>query len=281
MPESQPRADGAFSSDGAADAAIPPATWEAFWSSPEARRDRPLNVIVLTLALLSAVSAFFWIMGTGEGFQDTDYDRSNIVVITQAALLGLGGFFSLVLAYRVLVGMRAFEERVDEERRSAAERALDDLALESALIELLRRNRKVLSEYQAPVRRQAVTSYTYSQVAMAVGLIVIVGGIIAVLATPTVASKITVGGLAATAAALSGFIAKTYLRVYEKAQDQLNYYFDEPLVTSYLLNAERLADAISDPDLKDRSYALMVEHIARSAVPARRVADDGVTGQRP
>jgi hypothetical protein len=78
------------------------------------------------------------------------------------------------------------------------------------------------------------------------------------------ASQVTVGALTAIGSALSGDIAATYLRIYERAQQQQNFYFEEPLISSYLLAAERLADKLSG-ERREEAYSLMVEEIVRSS----------------
>lgn len=75
-------------------------------------------------------------------------------------------------------------------------------------------------------------------------------------------AKLGIAGLTAVGAALSGYIARTYLRVYGRAQDQLNFYFREPLIMSYLLNAERLAEKLTG-DRREEIYAEMVREIER------------------
>jgi hypothetical protein len=67
---------------------------------------------------------------------------------------------------------------------------------------------------------------------------------------PDHAAPILIGSLAATGGALAAFLGRTYLRVYERSLQQLNQYFNQPLLNSYYLNAERLIDELS-PTKKD------------------------------
>jgi hypothetical protein len=55
-------------------------------------------------------------------------------------------------------------------------------------------------------------------------------------------SQVSVAGLFGIDAALCGLVAKNLLEVHRIAQRQLNFYFVEPLVTNYLLNAERIVE---------------------------------------
>jgi uncharacterized membrane protein len=109
-------------------------------------------------------------------------------------------------------------------------------------------NGLVLESYQDPVRRRARSSYTYAQGALAVGFLALVGGAVAVLVfADTPQSQVAVGALTAVGSALSGYIAATYLRIYDRAQQQLNFYFEAPLIASYMLEAERLAPKGKSP----------------------------------
>jgi hypothetical protein len=55
-------------------------------------------------------------------------------------------------------------------------------------------------------------------------------------------SQVSVAGPFGIDAALCGLVAKNLLEVHRIAQRQLNFYFVEPLVTNYLLNAERIVE---------------------------------------
>jgi len=55
-------------------------------------------------------------------------------------------------------------------------------------------------------------------------------------------SQVSATGLSGIGAPLSGLVAKNFLEVHRIAQRQLNFYFVEPLVTNYLLNAERIME---------------------------------------
>jgi MFS family permease len=159
--------------------------------------------------------------------------------------------------------VRDFEERREQERKEALRAARDEAlpAAEAELTRLVTANRALLDEYQRPVRAQARTSYTFAQGAIFVGLLVLVGGVIITLTANDPSARLSVAGLTAVGAALSGYIARTYLRVYERAQHQLNFYFREPLITSYLLNAERLAEKLPPGEGRNRAHMEMVLQI--------------------
>ena len=63
-------------------------------------------------------------------------------------------------------------------------------------------------------------------------------------------SQASVDGPFGIDAALCGLVAKNLLEMHRIARRQLNFYFVEPLVTSYPLNAERIVEKTKeDPEL--------------------------------
>jgi hypothetical protein len=172
---------------------------------------------------------------------------------------------SLTIYARWAIAVGAYHDRLDQERGDQL-RGLRDKASPQAgteLTHLLETNRALLDDYQRPVRAQARSSYTLSQVAIIAGLLVLAAGIIVTLAAADESARIGIAALSALGAALSGYIARTFLRLYERAQDQLNFYFREPLVTSYLLAAERLAEKL-EGDKREEAYSQMISEIVRA-----------------
>ena len=81
---------------------------------------------------------------------------------------------------------------------------------------------------------------------------------------PNTTAKITTASLTAIAGMLSGYIGKTFLRVYERTQQQLTFFFQQPLINSYVLSAERLIDTHLKKDQEvsriiDRILAVLVQ----------------------
>jgi hypothetical protein len=62
-------------------------------------------------------------------------------------------------------------------------------------------------------------------------LLLLVGGVVALRATDET-SKTVVAGLAAIGSLTSGYVSRTFLKAEDRAMEQLNYYFQQPLVTS-------------------------------------------------
>ncbi len=83
---------------------------------------------------------------------------------------------------------------------------------------------------------------------------------------------VVIGVLGAVSAALSGFVARTFLRAYESVSTQLQGYFSQPVEASRYLSAER---AIHVSGLsEDARRELMMSLVAAMVAPPSR---DGVS----
>ena len=74
-------------------------------------------------------------------------------------------------------------------------------------------------------------------------------------------SKIAVAGVAGIGSALSGYIASTYLALHRQAGDQLRYFADQPIITSYIYEAERLAQRFEEGAIRNKMYQQLVSDI--------------------
>jgi MFS family permease len=151
-------------------------------------------------------------------------------------------FLSLIAALLLPVYRQVRRVRREEleKAREAAVQAAEELDNAQDLPALLKANRKQMEAYDVLVRGQARTAFRNSQIAMGIGLFVLVVGATTSIAAHETASKIATAGLTAIGGMLSGFIARTFLNTYGQALRQLNFYFQQPLINSYLLTAERL-----------------------------------------
>lgn len=174
------------------------------------------------------------------------------------ALLGFG----LLLWANVLRSQAraSFYERQEKAAKEGVDSALEQLGDETDLRGLLRLNRRQMEAYEALTRRQAASSYRLSHVALAVGFGVVIAGAIGALSAHEATGKVAAAGLGAIGATISGFIARTYLRIYERTLVQLNHYFEQPLVSSYVLTAERLVDKMS-PERRDDALARVIDEL--------------------
>ncbi|MFD5940243.1 TRADD-N-associated membrane domain-containing protein [Streptomyces griseus] len=141
-----------------------------------------------------------------------------------------------------------------------------------------------LDLYHQIATGQAKTSFRNAQIAMVVGflLLVVFAGI--ALWASTTAVAIVAGGLGAVAAALAGYVAKTFVRSQESAATHLRSYFDQPLELSRYLAAERL---VADGDLTKEQRGEILSALVQAMVagpqppaPAQPVVLASVPGQQ-
>jgi hypothetical protein len=115
---------------------------------------------------------------------------------------------------------------------------------------LLDFNRTLIDKYHQGTRQRATLSFFAGMVAMAVGLGVVVYGAIAVFKTGEAGStlntqqRIVAATFSTVTGGIAAFIAQTFIQAHRDALADLSSYFHQPLVTSYLLSAERIADVI-------------------------------------
>jgi hypothetical protein len=110
-----------------------------------------------------------------------------------------------------------------------------------------------LRKYQEQSQRQANSSYRLAQFAIFGGfLLLLAGGAVAVNISVTTA-QFVIGGLAALGTAISGYIGATAIRMYNRTQAQMNFYYAQPLVQYYLIRAERMTSKLSDPSRADKA----------------------------
>jgi hypothetical protein len=164
------------------------------------------------------------------------------------------------------VGYGRYSRRLaeySEERELVAAKAdtLKDTATDRDLEQLLRLNRTQMQAYQALSRGQQRSSFRSSLIALFAGLSVLIAGIVLVVEVGGDTSKIAAAAVAAIGSALSGYIAKTYLTLHKEAADQLRYFADQPIIASYIYEAERLAGLMKDDKDKEKVYESVVQEI--------------------
>ncbi len=110
---------------------------------------------------------------------------------------------------------------------------------------------------------QASRSFRNAQMAMILGFALLVGFVIIALQASTTAGAVVAGGLGAVAAALAGYVSRTFVRSQEAAASHLRAYFDQPLEFSRYLAAERL---VADANLSDEQRAEIVSALAQTMI---------------
>jgi hypothetical protein len=208
--------------------------------------------------LITSLASFVSVLGKSDS--SFDFDRRWWLLPACSAAIGL--LLAVLIFVRWSIANREWEDRLDDEEKENLRRTLEEQLpqTDQKLQRLIDANRALLDKYQEPVRKQARTSYAYAQGAITVGLVVLLVGAAITVAVSDTPTQVGIAALTGVGTVLSGYIARTYLRVYDRAQLQLNFYFREPLVTSYLLTAERLAKELQG-EQRDSAYSEMVTQI--------------------
>jgi len=228
----------------------------AQWESSSARSKARANVVVFgTGALVLMLVA----IGLGVAALDSDMQIAASVGGAGAAL-----FIAIVLiaaGFYVYVRRHARFLSVREEAIEARKNAVDGRQDED-LDELLNINRNQMQAYQTLSSRQQRSAFRSSLMAMFVGLVVLVGGIVVVLLAESDTAKIAVAGVSAIGSGLSGYIANTYLSLQRESSNQLRFFSDQPIVASYIYEAERLISKLPGANAKQSAaYESVIKEI--------------------
>ncbi|MFF0055898.1 hypothetical protein ACFYRI_16065 [Streptomyces microflavus] len=148
------------------------------------------------------------------------------------------------------------------------------------LAELWETTHARLGLYHDIATGQAKVSFRNAQVSMGIGFVLLVVFVVLALAASTTAGAIVAGGLGAVAAALAGFVSRTFIRSQESAATHLRSYFDQPLELSRYLAAERL---VADGDLTQEQRAELLSALVQAMVapPVPPMIVTPVPGQPP
>ncbi|MFF0183520.1 hypothetical protein [Streptomyces sp. NPDC005244] len=120
------------------------------------------------------------------------------------------------------------------------EQALEKLRKTTELATLMELNQDQVGRYHRIVTDQADKAFKSSRTAMGVGLFLLVCAAAGGAYVPVEEVRWFIGALAAFSTLLSGYLSQTYTDLYRRSISQLNRYFDQPVLNSYFLTAERL-----------------------------------------
>jgi hypothetical protein len=201
-----------------------------------------------------------------------------IVAVSSAVVAWL----SLVgaLALPGLMEARREQRELEAKARENVAESADEIDNAKDLVQLIKANRKQMAAYDVLAQAQAKNAFRNSQIAMAAGLIVLLAGAAVAISAPSVATKVAAASLTAIGGAVSGFIAQTFLRTYSDAVKQLNFYFQQPLITSYVLTAQRLAGELSSKERCDEALDGLIKR-TEALVRPWNVWGSGEEQQKP
>lgn len=238
----------------------PESAWE---QSAERARVRSRRRMLLAVGGFLAAMAFLTysqVWNNVKGEYNTDLAAAAGVL----ALVGLGACVAGWFQFQ-----EAHADFLQQAQRQRVDAAIEQLQNSMELADLFRLNQRQIDAYHDLTKAQAAHSYRNSQLAMGIGFLVLVAGSVVAIMTRDDTAKIVVGALASMGAAISGYVGATFMRAHNESLAQLNFYFRQPLVNSYLLTAERLAAKVQDsPEVFQRTYSLMIEHVMSNAFMA-------------
>jgi len=177
-------------------------------------------------------------LGVGDG---TAYFRAILLVLLAVLLIAGGNAHVLFLRAHSLGPTSGSGHEADDEIPRDV----------TTFAQVARPNQRLIATYHSLTTAQASSSYRNSQIAMAVGLLILAGGGAATFNSRESSAQVVLGVLTGLGSAFSAYLGATFLSAYNRALQQMNYYFGQPLANSYLLTAERLVKELSDQKLRD------------------------------
>ncbi len=136
--------------------------------------------------------------------------------------------------------------REAERERKTLESAADRLRERMELPSLVDFNRVLLDKYHGIATDQATKAYRSSRFAMGIGLAILITAFFAGWRLNAQGDRLFVGSIAAVGTAFTGYLSRTYMQTYDRALQQLNQYFNQPVLNGYFLTAERIAASLPD-----------------------------------
>lgn len=170
---------------------------------------------------------------------------------------------SWLVAIVIIVGGRLF---VIQKIRLRSTGALPSRRKETVVDERTL-NQQSLKKYHDLTQQQAGSSYIIAQLAILVGLLLLIGAGYIVVKASAPTAQIVVGALGVVGSTLSGYVGATSIRMYNRAQAQMNFYYAQPLVQSYILEAERISNCLS-PKRKDSALEKVIAQTLEGAAVA-------------
>jgi hypothetical protein len=198
------------------------------------------SIVGVIAALVAVFGVVFSLLASSLAGRST----TTTIEIPSGVWFGLGA--AILLGLLVLVLRETVSARRSAAAQEKAERALQGVAGPDDLLGFIRANASQMHAYDLMARRQAAQSHRASLVAMFVGLALVGAGVAVAVLAPDTASKVVGAAVTSVGAAVGGYIARTFLTNSRRSADNAAYYFQQPLVTSYLLGAERLLSRLPE-----------------------------------
>jgi hypothetical protein len=202
---------------------------------------------------------------------DSTVASIGVTIILTVVVAALGS-----IVYRSALGAFAPQAALDIDKRREEEQ--EKLEQEIKLPILIRNNREQMYLYHQIATTQARVAGRNSQAAMAIGFLALVAGSAVAIVSDDVTTKLIIGGLAALGGVFSGYIARTFLVAQDQAIGQLYRYWEQPLTTSYILAAERVADTLDDPTIKEKELGKLIDQLLTIAIQREASSSESGSG---
>lgn len=227
--------------------------------------------VISGVAAVGTAAITFFTTPTSKGKQPSTSTApirfTSTEIIVFAVIVGLIVFsicIALALYWRSKSRTAQIRQETERRQRDEVEKILERLRDRMSLPGLIELNRLMLTEYHSIATNQAQKSFRSAQRAMLGGFSWLIICFTAVILVSSLEGKIVSAALAPIGSILAGFLGRTYLLVYERSLVQLNQYYNQPLLNSYYLAAERLTTEMSAPT-KDKLLERIVDQLLASA----------------
>ncbi|MFE0383938.1 hypothetical protein ACFW1F_07610 [Streptomyces bungoensis] len=256
------------------------------WNVGEERIDR--KPILGTLLAVCTAGAAFGLFLISSGMKDGKTSSSDAFSSATLGIVSVSSVVALSFAIPWLITRRTYMKnqnlRIAERLKTEQElrhEALEKLKKTTELATLMELNQGQIDTYHRIVTQQADKSFRSSRLAMNIGMLLLVCAAFAVAYVPLDQVRWFIGALAAFSTVLSGYLTKTYLAMYKESIGQLNRYFDQPVLNSFYLTAERLTAGLDSEHAQDVRCQIINEVLATSARRGSRVAEPDEAAPKP
>ncbi|WP_445279661.1 hypothetical protein [Streptomyces sp. DSM 118148] len=256
------------------------------WGESEESHKRHASILVgfsVTLSV-SIIGIFFMQANWKDGHPSSNQILSSLIVglICGTVALLLSVAIPWMLTRRKYMANQ--NARIAEQLKTQQElrhEALEKLRKTTELATLMELNQGQIDTYHRIVTQQADKSFRSSRMAMNIGMFLLVCAAIAVTYVPLDQVRWFIGALAAFSTVLSGYLTKTYLAMYKESIGQLNRYFDQPVLNSFYLTAERLTAGLDSEHAQDVRCQIINEVLSTSARRGSRVVEPDEAAPKP
>ncbi|MFF0395198.1 hypothetical protein ACFYSJ_05340 [Streptomyces sp. NPDC005248] len=238
---------------------VAPATPPKWNSARTALRAGVAGGVLSTIAVATAAP--------GGGGADWPEVPTAVIVAALAAFAGATavGIPFLIHKSRQIKNENAHFAESMEYRKRLERETLEKLKRSTELATLMDLNQGQIKDYHLIVTQQADKSFKSSQTAMWVGILMLVGCLFAGFYFNVTEIRWFVAGVAAISSTMAGYLTRTYLFMYKESIAQLNRYFDQPVLNSYYLTAERLSHGLEDGPRHEMRRQIIHEVLKTSA----------------